>query len=514
MPGICVNEDIAHFYANHPEDEMTAAGCDGLVDFYARFPGVTQLLFCANVQRALFDSRVWEPVYHGYDPEAGPDQPALRFLEDPADRELTLGSQGRYWIHNLWLLKERGVDHLTRWLTRCRQRGIEGWLSVRMNDGHFLHLPDAFWHPTVWRERPDLWIVPHDQTGGGRAWDYTHREVREHHLALIRELLERYDPCGLELDWIRGYPYFPAGTEAERGRYLTELTAEVRELATAAAARLGHPVKVGARVPTRIESGRLLGMDGLTWAREGLVDQLVLSSRVVGIEFDVPVDQWRRALGSLPVTLAVQFGTNTAAYPAARQHGAVALAQATPELLRGAAGAAFHAGADQVYLFNHCYYESEPGRRDWYCRILESIGSLQSLAGRPRRHAVTYPEISAPGEPDGAVLPARIGNGERARFALCVAPLPDLAWAAVVVGFERGRPSPTPREIEVRVNGQLCRYLAVVPPGEPPLDLPAMVDPRMTFLIPRGAVVLGSNTVEIACTRGEGEVVWCEIRVA
>jgi hypothetical protein len=36
----------------------------------------------------------------------------------------------------------------------------------------------------------------------------------------------------------------------------------------------------------------------------------------------------------------------------------------------------------------------------------------------------------------------------------------------------------------------------------------------MTFLIPKGAVVLGANAVEIACQSGEGEIVWCEIRVA
>ncbi|HIM55861.1 MAG TPA: hypothetical protein EYM39_04070, partial [Candidatus Latescibacteria bacterium] len=70
MAGICVNEDIAHFYANHLEEEMTAQGCEALVDFYAQFPDVVQLLFCANVQRALFNSRAWERAYDGYDPEA------------------------------------------------------------------------------------------------------------------------------------------------------------------------------------------------------------------------------------------------------------------------------------------------------------------------------------------------------------------------------------------------------------------------------------------------------------
>ena len=513
MAGICVNEDIAHFYATHPEEDMTASGCDALVDFYARFPEVVQLLFCTNVQRALYNSQVWERVYDGYDPEAGPDQPVLQWLESPADRELTLGSQGRYWIHNLWLLEHRGVDHLERWLGRCRQRGIEGWLSVRMNDGHFNNVLDAFWHPTFWREHPEFWIVPHDESGGGRAFDYSRPEVRDHYLALIGELLERYDPVGLELDWMRGYPYFPSGSERQGTGVLTEFTAQVRGLARAAAERLGHPVQVGARVPTQIAAGPALGLDGLTWAREGLVDQLVLSSRVSVIEFDMGIAEWRRALGDLPVCLVAQFGTHTLPFPGAASRGAEGQAPGTVEFLRGAAAAAFDQGADRSYLYNHCYFESEPGRRDRYCRILESIGSPDSLVGKPRRHAITYPEIAAPGETPDAPLPAIVDAGSNAILQLYVAPLPDMSWAAVVLGFDREQPSPGPHEVEVRANGQACRYLAAVPPGEPPGDLPAIAEPRMSFLIPDGAATVGHNTVEVASSV-PGALVWCEIYIA
>ena len=468
MPGICVNEDFAHFYANHASEEMTAEGCDALVDFYAQFDDVAALMFCANVQRALFPSRSWERVYDGYDPEAGPDQPLLQWLDNPLDRELTLGSQGRFWIHNLQLLERRGVDHFERWLARCRQNDIEGWLSVRMNDPHFNQIADAFWHPAFWRERRDLWVVPHDESGGGRTYDYSHREVRDHHLALIRELLGRYDPFGIELDWIRGMPYFAAGTEEKNGHVLTDFTAEVRELAEAAGKRLGHPVKVGARLPTRVDSGRRLGMDGLTWAREGLVDQLVLSSRVAVIEFDMPIAEWKRELGDLPVSVVAQFGTCSYSYPGATKRGPDAQVQSTPEYLRGAAASALAQGADQVYLFNHCYFESEFGRREQFRQILESVGSLESLAGKPRRHAITYPEITAAEEPDLAVLPVDLSSNSKAVFEPYVGSPPDMQWSAVVLGFDREADSPQPQDLEVVVNGEVCRYLAVVPPGEPP----------------------------------------------
>ena len=512
MPGICLNEDIAHFYATHPHEDMTAEGCEALVDFYAQFEDISALMFCANVQRALFNSRAWERVYDGYDPDAGPDQPVLQWLEDPLDRELTPGSQGRYWIHNLQLLERRGVDHVERWLARCRQRGIEGWLSVRMNDLHFNHIPGAFWHCTFWRERPDLWVVPGDEAGAGRAYNYGKREVREHHLALIRELLERYDLDGIELDWIRTPPYFPPGTEEENGQVLTAFTGEVRDLANAAASRLGHPVKVGARLPTRMDSGRHLGLDGLAWAREGIVDQLVLSSLVAVIEFDMPVAEWKQSLGDLPVSVVAQFGTCSYSFPGSSAHGADAQIQSTPEYLRGAAAAAFDQGADSVYLFNHCYFESEHGRRDRLCRILESIGSTEALAGKPRRHAITYPEITAAGESDFAALPVDLSATDSAVFELPVgAPEEGAPWSAVVLGFDRDGDSPHPQDLAVSVNGVACRYLAVVSPGEPPADLPYIADPRMSFVIPSGTLEAGRNRVEVSCASGRGVIVWCEI---
>jgi hypothetical protein len=514
MAGICINEDIAHFYANHPHEDMTPEGCDRLVDFYAQFSDVAALLFCINVQRALFNSRSWERVYDGYDPEAGPNQPVLQWLENGIDRELTLGSQGRYWIHNLWLLEQRGVDHVERWLARCQHCNIEGWLSMRMNDLHFNNILDAFWHSTFWRQRPDLWVVPHDPSGHGRAFDYSHAEVRQHHMKLIREVLECYDLYGLELDWIRTMPYFAPGAERQGRQILTDFIAEVRQLADAAAKRLGHPVKVGVRVPSRPESGRRLGLDGLTWAREGLVDQLVLSSLVWVIEFDMPIDEWKRQLGDAPVSLVAQFGTTSHSFPGAQERGADGSVQATPEYLRGAAAAAFHQGADRVYLFNHCYFESEFARRDRYCRILESIGSPAALAGKPRRHAITYPEITAPDESAGAVLPVTLSAGKTATLHTNTGPIPDMEWAAVVLGFDRQEKSPDPLDLEVRVNGAVSHYLAVVSPGEPPGDLPAMTEPRMSFIIPKGAVIVGRNTTEISCSRGEGTIVWCEIYIA
>ncbi len=208
MADLYLNEDNQSFYAHRPEEEMTPAGVDAVVDAAAAFP-VTGIAFCVNVQRALFASQAWETFYADYDPMLGDEQPAI---------------WRRHGARNLWLLEQRGIDHHARWLARCRMHGIEGWLSMRMNDCHGLKeytQADAgeeathwtrHWASTWWREHPELWRAPYrlERSWEG-AFDFIHAAVREHHLALAREVLGRYDMFGFELDWMRWGMMFAPG---------------------------------------------------------------------------------------------------------------------------------------------------------------------------------------------------------------------------------------------------------------------------------------------------------------
>ncbi|MGE9289412.1 MAG: hypothetical protein ACQKBT_00390, partial [Puniceicoccales bacterium] len=190
---IYFNEDNHHFYGKHPPEDMSVEGLNRLVDFYAENTQVAGVLFCVNVQRALFPSQVWETFWEDYDPDLGPNQPALK-------RE--------HGIENHLLLRERGLDQFEIWLKRCRHHGIEGWLSMRMNDCHglketFLHMQNEpisggednwalHWSAQYWREHPELRRAPYrlERSWEG-AFDYGKEEVRAHHMALIRELFER-----------------------------------------------------------------------------------------------------------------------------------------------------------------------------------------------------------------------------------------------------------------------------------------------------------------------------------
>jgi len=531
-----VNQDDAHFTMCHPHEDMSVEGCRRLVDFYATDTQVAGLLFCTNLQRALFDSKAWQTLYDGYDPDAGPDQPFLKWL-GPAERELTRGDHGRFWVHNAWLLAHRKVDHLAVWLQRCRHHGIEAWLTMRMNDAHGL---DAYqkrldgtgdydgWcmlNPCdFWIEHPELHRAPYRwECGNEGAFDYAKRESREHHLNLIGELFERFDPDGLELDWLRWGLHFAPGHERAGREHLTGFVREVRRLADACARRVGHPVMLAHRVPAQPESCLELGSDVITWAREGLADQLTLSSMLGSANFAYPMEIWRAMVGP-KVRLLAHAEACSQPYPEQKA--------LTYELMYGVAASALHRGADGIYLFNECYRESDAP--ELLQHVLTHAGDLETLSRVNRRQAVTFPQVHAGGEPRRNVLPiplrlpkfgADFGRlEENITLRIAVGPRPAAGRAVLRLAFSSEVPKTIGSELEVRVNTH------GVAPAEPfvlesvsrdaaqrvghwPGEFPESVAHVCDYDVPLGMLHDDVNAVEFMPPQIDGTVEWAEILI-
>ncbi len=509
--GICINEDNGHFYSSRRPEQMTSTEVTALVDTYASFTGLKAVAFCVNVRRALFASKVWEPLYHGYDPEAGPDQPALAGLP-PEARSLTNGNQGMLMVHNLCMLAARGIDHPALWLERCRHHGMEGWLSMRMNDVHHSGDLDYPWHSTFWRTRPDLWRVQHKhESWWDRAFDYGKQEVRDHHMMLIRELFERYDMFGFEMDWIRAIHHFAPGGEQVGSAILTDFIREVRLLADEWSLRRGHPIMLGVRVPEHPVSSQRLGMDAPLWIREGLIDQVVLSQWLSVIPFHPPIALWRELIADRPVTLSLNVSTSTMTFGAAWPRKGVL--NATTELLRGCAAAAQHQGVQRINLFNFCYMEDK--QTDWLREIVANMHDPEIRDGQPRRFAVTYEEIAAPGESDHSSLPQRLDGPSGSRYGASAQLVPYVgsfapdasAWA--IVGFADDEEQPAgPEELTVRLNSHCCDY---APNTVLPKEFAPLVGKRFAFAVPPGVLHSGRNALEVASSSGKGTIVWAEI---
>ncbi len=502
MAGLMLNEDNSHFFSSREPEDLTVAGLERLVDHYAG-PQVRDLLFCPNAMRTSYASAVWEPICKGYDPGAGKDQPFFRGRAAAAGVEVA-----RRWVDHALRLHRAGIDPYAIWLEAARARGKGAWLSMRMNDLHDVDDPDSFMHADLWRQRPDLRRVTHRpmRSWPDAAFDYGQAEVRQHHLRLVAELLERYDPDGLELDWMRFGFHFRPGHEAAGRQVLTDFTARVRELTEAAAARRGHPVRVGARVPSRPRAARGLGMDAVAWARQGLVDRLVVTPFWATVEPDMPVALWQELLAGTGVEVAAGLELLLRPFPEAEA------VYNTAASVRGAAASLLHRGADAIYLFN--YMDSHTTMRDPadLPAILAQAGELETACAHPRRHVVTYSDTQPPGLPTPTALPAICSGQRLAAFRIPIGPRPTGGRARVVLGLDgegstaAGASAPGP-DLEVWVNGEPGR-----PAASPALPLSPTAVNTAAFDVSPAALGDGDNVVEVL-SRGAAEhrLVWVEV---
>ncbi|MDA3959368.1 MAG: hypothetical protein PF961_01155 [Planctomycetota bacterium] len=523
---IWINEDNASFYIGFPESAMTEAGCRALVDGYCDGGGVAGLSFCVNVQRALFASRSWESLYVDYDPDGPDDQPCLQWLA-PEDRSLGKPCHGRTWVHHLWLLEQRGVDHPAIWLDQSRQRGAEGWLSMRMNDVHHAPKKDAFWHNSLWREHPEYRRASYRDEGWfEEAYDYAHEAVVSHHCALIDELCDRYDLDGLELDWVRWVRHSKPGHERIVAAQLTRVMQHARAATERAAQRLGHPVGLGARLPADLASCVHLGYDLPTWAKEGLLDHIVLAPFFQQCDFQVDVDLWRALFPAARVL--VQPEAMLIPSPQAGEGNLIY----DPRFLAGASACALHNGADGVWLFNECYrftpvdnfFERFPTYRELLTR---DAGDLEALRDAPRRQVVSFHQILGPGRASFSALPIALtrpdGSYDFARFRDCISlslplgPKPQSSQVRLKLGLSSDTPAIATADLKLWCNATPLTAPATSETGPGKRSFaapwPRDVDQGLVIEVPLAALHDGDNIIEWLPPAVAGALIWAELEI-
>jgi len=516
---VYINQDDSAFTRCHPLEDMTVEGAEKLVDFYAQASQLGGLAFCVNMQRALFDSAVWETITDR--------------LESRGDTAL-IAAVGE--IAGTAALQERGVDHFKVWLQRARKHGVEAFLTMRMNDCHGLESHGGFGradrgidqdhfhsHATeFWKANKHLRRAPYrfERSFEG-AFDYTHEKVRSHHLALITELFERYDMDGLELDWMRWMFMFAPGKEAAGRDILSSFIAQVHDLRKTAEKRWGHKIELRHRIPAEPQTSLALGYDAPAWARHGMADQVILSCFGGVANFDYPIDLWRQLLGS-NVRILAHVESSTNAYP-----GQMAVDY---HFSFGSASSALKRGADGVYLFNECYREAgpEPERR-LMLKLLNTLGSEDTLNTVVRRHAVSYPQSRAPGEALRTPLPIPMKNpyfgqdagrwAENITVRVDVGSKPKSAKFVLRLGFSA---ETNLQGLEVRVNGAIvsltaapaypCCTVAAFPDNCFP-SIPARAQRLIHLEIPASTLLEGVNVVEFEPTGETGQLEWAEILV-
>jgi hypothetical protein len=444
MRGPLFNQDSTEFFYTRTADQVSGEAVDAWVDSLAE-AGVGALFSNVGAMRANYASKAWEPDWHGYDPKGPDDQSVLRY-------DVENGAAGtRRRLDAQMRLAALGINFHERAFARCKGHGIGCWASIRMNDLHDCHLEDSALLSTFYKqERAEAKVRVPYRFGGwpDRALDWARPEVRDHFMKLVREVLAFEGIEGLELDWMRFGWHFQVGRELEGGEILTDWIAGVRKLCKEAAARVGHPVRLACRVPSTPETARMLGMDGAAWARKGLIDLLVPTPFWATCEFNMPLRTWKRLLEGTQCALAGGLEIRYQAWPG----GPAGMMM--PDLAAGAAAAVLKGGADFVYLFNY-FADMHLGgvwTKAQYDQTLRGMKSVAALERLPRRHAVTYRDTRAPGEPADNPLPA---TGSLCQFRLQTGPKPTGRQVEVLLELEPAAEGETPAP-EVRVNSLVC----------------------------------------------------------
>jgi len=492
---LSVNEDDSHFYMTREKSEMNAAHFREFVRQYCK-TSVDRLIFNVNAMRASFTSKVWERIWDGS--PAAADQAGIE--EDYARR----------WIENGRIIEAQHLDTYAVWLDECRQTGISGWLSMRMNDIHCVDNIHHFLHSSFWRNHPEYWRVPHSEFAnnwGERAFDYSHEAVRQHHMRLIEELFERYDMQGLELDWMRFGLHLRPGFETQDSHYLTTFIARVRELAQEWSKKRGHAVELSARVPVWPANAWGLGMDAVQWARQGLVDELVITPFFATADFDLPLDYWRGLLGEAVGQVRLSGGLECRIMSQISE----VFRYMTPMDARGLAASIRQQRGD-VYLFNHMdrVHALEISEADLW-EIYRDLGNPQALASKPRRHCVTFVDHVPAGTVRKALLPETLNEGGLAGFRLHLGAVPKTgkAWAHLGLAQAKGV---NEASVRARLNTQWLPEGRELKPADENLYLGAT---RMAvFAIPRHFLHDGYNVLEFGLVQGSPQqAAWVDITI-
>jgi hypothetical protein len=480
--------------------EMAADALRQFVDQY-QTTRVSHIYWNVCYQRAAYRSEAWASYWDVPNPE----------------KDVISWPRRYYELHKL------GIDDVFALLIpRSRERGISPWVSLRMNDMHYHEDPNRM-NP-FWNENPEFWT--HEKPGFHNGFNFTHTEVRAHYMKLVCEVLTRWDIDGVSLDWMRFPHHCKPGELDDCRAALTEFTRDVRRQADAAAKRLGHPVGVAVRVPATPEFSFGLGMDALTWAKEGLIDVLIPCSLWRPSFPDIPVETWREQIGG-ESECAIVPGSDL--WIGGTRGGAVAGTGMAP--IRGFTASMLDRGADGIYLFNHFDPVKTPVDRYTFESGVDAgqtLGDLLAMAGDvakatngPRRHILTFHDPVPRNSSYKRPLPARLAPGEPAQFRLHIGPDAGHKAALVRIGLADADGMDA-ASIRISVNGTPCRQIDDFPPKVTEKTLHGHVRhlgqlaPRLLqFTIDSAALKRGYNEIEVEQTSPKPQtLIWLELRLS
>lgn len=317
---------------------------------------------------------------------------------------------------------DAGVDWVGELVNETRRRKLEVFWNHRVSEVDIEPEGGHAKQPHPLKVAHSDWVVP-ASWWPHPMWNFSSAGLREHKVAILREVAERYDLDGIQIDFARHIPCLPAGHQWELRGHVTEFMRMVRMMLLEVAQRRGRPFLLAAKVPETPAGCHADGFDVQAWAKQNLVDVLTLGSR----SMDVDVEGIRAMVGG-GVHLQPCFDDHhtTDGY----RYGPV-------EFLRGVFANHFQRGANSVVTFNWAVAKPEVAEKFGgeiapltHQVAFHEIGDPKTMAGRDKFFAVErrggYPWADGYfNRNDTAPLPHQFPeDGRAAKFTLHVSDAP------------------------------------------------------------------------------------------
>ncbi|NOY29245.1 MAG: family 10 glycosylhydrolase [Planctomycetes bacterium] len=416
------------------------------------------------------------------------------------------GESERRYKANLEALAKAGTDPLELAINLCKENDVEIFFTYRINDVHdtFLAWERSTWkreHPEYLVGKPGDWVkYPQHALEGAnqftredpRRWwtslDFEKQEVRDYLLAIIDDVLTRYDVDGIEIDYWRAALFFRPTrtyetTTAEQVEILTNFQRRVREKAYEHGNRRGRPILVATRVPSTKKICRYIGIDIEQWLKDDLLDVLTTGGGYVPF--------------TMPTKELVELGHayDTPVYPTISASG-MRGPHSSDAHWRGAASNARHAGADGIVLFNtfpttpnHPHFmelgDSESLARMDKVFVMDNIPTKHYFWAVPMSQIIPV-QLDAEGSSREVVFPVGDDVAGAAKAG-------TLAGAALRIRFDGMTSEDT---VEVQLNGKTIKTQEGAEPG------------WTSYAVEPTEWLRGDNTLSfrVTSTAGEAEV--------
>lgn len=337
-----------------------------------------------------------------------------------------------------------GGDPVQDFVEHCHKKGIQAFLSTRLNDCH--HLEDIG-NPKkgmmeickFYAEHPEyrLDVQPQIQ----RMWlarilNWEFPEVRQYKYSLIKELIENYDIDGIELDFMRHWMYFRLDktTSVQRKEIMSAFVKDVRK---ALDEKGGRYRWLCVRIPSDLVWHDKLGIDVNELSKIG-VDMFNLSNSYF-TEQQNDAAQIKKLIPDKPVYIEFCHATTIGTFVnklgsdnKTMGYDNFTFRRTTPIQYYTGAHLAYTRGLSGISTFNFVYYRQygEPGMGPFNeppFEIMRHLGDPNWLAKQPQHYVLG--EVSMGNRPLvlNRQLPQIIEEGQTAIFKMDMAP-PSGGW--------------------------------------------------------------------------------------